>query len=66
MEKRLQIADPRVADLVRSGSVRVALFPPMYTQNPVTGEIGGMQIDRARPSRAPRDRGAADRLSDTC
>lgn len=48
MPKRLQIADLRVADLVRSGSVRVALFPPMYTQNPVTGEIGGMQIDLAR------------------
>jgi polar amino acid transport system substrate-binding protein len=48
MQTRVQIADPRVADLVRAGSVRVALFPPMYTQHPVTGEIGGMQIDLAR------------------
>jgi polar amino acid transport system substrate-binding protein len=47
MPKRLQRADPRVADLVRAGSVRVALFPPMYTQHPVTGEIGGMQIELA-------------------
>jgi polar amino acid transport system substrate-binding protein len=48
MPKRLQMADPRVADLVQTGRVRVALFPPMYTQHPVTGEIGGMQIELAR------------------
>jgi polar amino acid transport system substrate-binding protein len=33
--------DPRVADLVRAGRVRVALFLPQYTQDPVTGEIRG-------------------------
>ncbi|HSF28889.1 MAG TPA: hypothetical protein VLK82_00235 [Candidatus Tectomicrobia bacterium] len=64
MPTRLQMADPRVEDLVRAGSVRVALFPPMYTQHPVTGEIGGMHLDLARAGRAPRDRGAAARLSD--
>jgi hypothetical protein len=29
LQKRVQMADPRVADLVQAGSVRVALFPPM-------------------------------------
>ena len=43
-----QTSDPRVADLVRTGRVRVAVFPPMYTKNPATGEIGGMQMDLAR------------------
>src|SRR4029453_8733124 len=33
--------DARVADLVRAGRVRVALFLPQYTQEPVTGEIRG-------------------------
>ncbi len=43
-----QISDPRVADLVRTGRLRVGVFPPQYTKNPATGEIGGMQIDLAR------------------
>jgi len=34
-----QAADPRVADLVRAGKFRVALFLPQYTKDPVTGEI---------------------------
>src|SRR5712692_925606 len=41
-------SDSRVADLVRAGRARVALFPPAYTKNPVTGEIGGMQMELAR------------------
>jgi polar amino acid transport system substrate-binding protein len=36
-----QSNDPRVADLVRSGRVRVALFLPQYTTDPVTGELCG-------------------------
>ncbi len=36
-----QALDPRVADVVRAGRVRVALFLPQYTQDPVTGEIRG-------------------------
>ena len=43
-----QIADPRVADLVRTGRVRVALFPPMYTKDSATGEVGGMAMELAR------------------
>lgn len=32
-------ADPRVADLVQAGKLRLALFAPMHAQDPVTGEI---------------------------
>jgi polar amino acid transport system substrate-binding protein len=38
----------RVADLVRLGKVRVALFPPMYNKDPVTGELLGWAVDLAR------------------
>jgi len=41
--------DPRVVDLVRAGKVRVGLFPPQYTKDPVTGELrGGPFIEIAR------------------
>jgi polar amino acid transport system substrate-binding protein len=43
-----QSADSRVADLVRTCRVRVALFPPMYTKDPATGEVGGMAMELAR------------------
>lgn len=36
-----QAADVRVADLVRAGKLRVALFLPQYTKDPATGEIRG-------------------------
>jgi polar amino acid transport system substrate-binding protein len=36
-----QVPDPRVADLVRSGKVRGALFFPQYMTDPVSGEIRG-------------------------
>jgi polar amino acid transport system substrate-binding protein len=32
-------SDPRVADLVQAGKLRLALFAPMHTRDPVTGEI---------------------------
>jgi polar amino acid transport system substrate-binding protein len=38
-------ADPRVADLVKAAQVRVALYVPQYTKNPVTGELGGWCVD---------------------
>lgn len=34
-------SDPRVADLVRAGRIRLGLFLPLYTKNPVTGELRG-------------------------
>jgi len=40
--------DPRVADLVRAGKVRIALFPPQYTKDPTTGELKGVWADIAR------------------
>ena len=40
--------DPRVADLVRSGRVRVALFLPQYIKDPATGEIKGAWVEIAR------------------
>ena len=43
-----QAPDPRVADLVRAGKVRVALFPPQYTKDPVSGELKGVYVDVAR------------------
>ena len=43
-----QAPDPRVADLVQAGKVRIALFPPQYTKDPVTGELKGVYVDLAR------------------
>jgi len=37
-----QIPDPRVADLVRAGKLRVALHLAQYTKDPVTGELRGL------------------------
>jgi polar amino acid transport system substrate-binding protein len=37
--------DPRVADLVRAGRIRVALYLPQYTKDPVTGELRGWSVD---------------------
>jgi polar amino acid transport system substrate-binding protein len=33
------IPDPRVADLLRVGKIRVALFLPLYKNDPITGEL---------------------------
>jgi polar amino acid transport system substrate-binding protein len=43
-----QAPDPRVADFVQAGKVRMALFPPQYTKDPVTGELKGVWADVAR------------------
>jgi polar amino acid transport system substrate-binding protein len=40
--------DPRVADLVRAGKVRIALFSGQYTKDPATGELKGVWADVAR------------------
>jgi polar amino acid transport system substrate-binding protein len=37
--------DPQVADLMRAGKVRVALYLPQYTHDPVTGELRGWSVD---------------------
>ena len=49
-----QSTDPRVADLVRAGKLRVALFPPEYTKDPTTGELRGgpfLEVARALAAR---------------
>ena len=43
-----QAADPRVADLVRAGTVRISLFSGQYTKDPVTGQLQGVWADVAR------------------
>jgi polar amino acid transport system substrate-binding protein len=36
-----QTADPRVADVVRAGKIRIGLHLPQFVKDPVTGEIHG-------------------------
>jgi ABC-type amino acid transport substrate-binding protein len=43
-----QTHDPRVVDLLRAGRNRVALYPPQYAKDPVTGELRGWTIELAR------------------
>jgi polar amino acid transport system substrate-binding protein len=43
-----QAPDPRVADLVRAGKVRVGLFPPQYIKDPATGELKSVWVEIAR------------------
>lgn len=43
---RQQTHDARVADLVRSGHIRVALFLPQYTKDPLTGELHATPLFR--------------------
>ena len=40
-----QTTDHRVADLVRAGKVRVALYLPQYTKDAITGELRGWCVD---------------------
>jgi polar amino acid transport system substrate-binding protein len=45
MTQTQQSTDPRVAELVKARQVRVALYVPQYTKDPVTGELGGWCVD---------------------
>jgi polar amino acid transport system substrate-binding protein len=45
MTEAQQTPDPRVADLVQAGKVRVALYLPQYAKDPVTGELRGWCVD---------------------
>src|SRR2546427_12336871 len=42
-----QAPDPRVADLVQAGKVRVGLFSTQYTKDPVTGELRSVRVEIA-------------------
>ena len=48
MAETQQGPDPRVADLVRAGRVRVAVYLPQYTKDPTTGELKGWPIELIR------------------
>src|SRR3974390_1196278 len=41
MTEAPQRFDPRVSDLAQAGKIRIALYLPMYTQDPGSGEIRG-------------------------
>ena len=41
-------SDPRVADLVRAGKLRVALFPPQFSKDAATGELKGVWVEVVR------------------
>src|SRR4029079_7708579 len=43
-----QSSDPRVADLVQAGKIRVGLFSTQYTKDPATGELKSVRVDIAR------------------
>jgi polar amino acid transport system substrate-binding protein len=43
-----QAPDPRVADLVKAGQLRVGLFPPQYVKDATTGELKGVWAETAR------------------
>jgi len=43
-----QVPDPRVADLVQAGKVRVGLFVPQYIKDPATGELKGVWSEIAQ------------------
>ena len=43
-----QKPDPRVADLVHAGKIRVGLFPPQYIKDSKTGELRSVWVEVAR------------------
>jgi polar amino acid transport system substrate-binding protein len=42
------VPDPRIADLVQAGKIRVGLFSSQYIKDPVTGELKGVRAEIAR------------------
>lgn len=44
----MSASDPRVADLIRAGRIRVALYPPQYVKDQATGELRGWTIELGR------------------
>ena len=41
-------SDPRVADLVQAGKIRVGLFLPQYIKDPATGQLRSVWVETAR------------------
>jgi len=46
-QAQAQSPDPRIDGLVRSGAVRVAVFPPQYRKDPVSHVVEGWPVDLA-------------------
>jgi polar amino acid transport system substrate-binding protein len=44
MKKAQQVPDPRVADLVQAGNIRVGVHSVMYTKDPRTGELKAASV----------------------
>ena len=44
MKRAQQVPDPRVADLVQAGKIRVGVHSVMYTKDPRTGELKGASV----------------------
>jgi len=40
--------DPRIAEIVQAKKLRVGLFPPQYTKDPITGQLNGAWAEIAR------------------
>ena len=49
-----QALDPRVADLVKAGKIRIGLFSTQYSKDSVKGELKGVRADIARACSAHR------------
>ena len=49
-----QAPDPRVADLVKAGKIRIGLFSTQYSKDPVKGDLKGVRADIARACSAHR------------
>jgi polar amino acid transport system substrate-binding protein len=43
-----QASDPRVADLVQAGKIRIGLFSSQFSKDPASGELRGVRPDVAR------------------
>jgi polar amino acid transport system substrate-binding protein len=40
--------DPRVADLIKAGTIKVGLFVPQFTKDPASGKLNGVWAEMAR------------------
>src|SRR5262249_19317286 len=43
-----QASDPRVADLVQAGKIRIGLFSTQFSKDPASGQLRGVRPDMAR------------------
>jgi hypothetical protein len=58
-----QVPDPRVADLVQAGKIRVGVHSVMYTKDPQTGEAKAASVGIILHDTAQSPRGSASTSS---